>query len=189
MTRPLIFAALIAILAFSTPAPASAQADGASGQTLIAVIDMNRLRENSIAVKDIRRQLEDYRSTFRDEIQKEEQALLEANKELSRQRSILAPEAFAEERQKFESQLADVQRRVQELRRDFAVSERQAMETVQKQMESIVEEIASENRIALVLRRDQTVMVIDAMDITGLVLDRVNKALPTVSVPKPGQAQ
>ena len=186
----IVFAVVTAvILSIVGTGSTSAQESAEQIVQKIAVIDMNRLRHESLAVKDIRRQIEEYRNTFRTEIQREEEALRDANKELSRQRSILSPEAFAEERKKFEVRLADVQRRVQELRRDLDASQSQAMGTVQQSLNQIIADIATEQSLTLIFRRDQTVLVATSLDITGLVLDRVNKAMPSVQVPTPGNAQ
>jgi len=188
--RHLVFGCLSAFfLVVWSSSPTLAQDPAGQIVQNIAVIDMDRLRRDSLAVKDIRSQIEGYRNSFRDEIQLEEEALREANKELTRQRSILSPEAFAEERKKFETRLADVQRRVQELRRDLDASQSVAMGQVQQSLNKIIGEIANEQSLTLVFRRDQTVLVATNLDITGIVLDRFNKAVPSVVVPKPGTAQ
>lgn len=188
-----IFAAAVAVVLIGW-APRAAHAQTAQSEQAgpalpgVAVIDMARIRGESLAIKDIARQIEEYRTSFRDEIQKEEEALREANKELNRQRSILSPEAFTEERLKFETKLAEVQRRVQELRRDLDKSRAGAMNELQGTLNRVVADLAKEQSLILIVRRDQTVLVATNLDITGLVLDRINKALPTIEVPEPGSA-
>lgn len=189
--KRILAAAAAAFFIGAAPWAAHAQetAPAEAGQVLpgVAVIDMNRIREESLAFKDINRQIEEHRSVFRSEIQKEEEALRESNKELNRQRSILSPEAFTEERVKFETKLSEVQRRVQELRRDLEQSRAAAMSELQGALNRTVAELAKEQNLVLVVRRDQTVLVATNLDITGLVLDRINKALPAVEVPEPGR--
>lgn len=189
--RHIFAAAAAAFIIGSAPSAAHAQetAPAQTGPSLVgvAVIDMNRIREESLAFKDINRQIEEHRSVFRAEIQKEEEALRETNKELNRQRSILSPEAFTAERVKFETKLSEVQRRVQELRRDLEQSRAAAMAELQGALNRTVADIAKEQSLELVVRRDQTVLVATSLDITGLVLDQINKALPSVEVPEPGR--
>ena len=61
---------------------------------------------------------------IRSEISKEEQRLHEADKAFAKQRSVLTPEAFAEKRRAFEQEVAEVQRLVQERRRELDGSPR-----------------------------------------------------------------
>lgn len=188
LKRILAAAAAAAVIGWA-PRPACAQAEAPAGAVPVlpgvAVIDMTRIRSESLAIKDISRQIEERRTAFRAEIQEEEEALREANKELNRQRSILSPEAFTEERVKFETRLSEVQRRVQEFRRDLDQSRAGAMAELQGTLNRVVADLAKEQSLVFILRRDQTVLVAENLDITGLVLDRVNKALPSVEVPEP----
>ncbi|MHC8509615.1 MAG: OmpH/Skp family outer membrane protein [Rhodospirillales bacterium] len=178
---------VIGSASFAAHAQETAPAQTGPSLSGVAVIDMNRIREESLAFKDINRQIEEHRGVFRAEIQKEEEALRETNKELNRQRSILSPEAFTAERVKFETKLSEVQRRVQELRRDLEQSRAAAMAELQGALNRTVADIAKEQSLELVVRRDQTVLVATSLDITGLVLDQINKALPSVEVPEPGR--
>lgn len=153
----------------------------------LAVIDMNEVRRNAIAVKDIRVQVEKFRAQFQAEVTKEEEELRTANQELGRQRAILSPEAFADERRKFEQRLAGVQRKVQQRKQNLDKTLNDAMFIVQKSLNKIVVDIAKENNLTLVLRKEQTVLVATPLNITGIVLQRLDQAMPTVKVSEPGK--
>lgn len=164
--------------------PAAAQSSGASG---VAVLNLNAIRRDADSVQDVRRQIAEYRAAFQQEIQKEEQALRDANQELARRRTILSPEAFAEERRKFEQRVLDMQKLVQRRREDLERVQSEAMATVEDSLNAIVREIATSRGFAVVLSDVQAVVIDERLDITKEALDRLNKTLPAVKVPKPGK--
>ena len=180
---------ICALLLTATVEPGMAQDTVREGtiRVKIAVIDMNEVRRNAVAVKDIRVQVEKFRVQFQDEITKEEEELRTSNQELGRQRAILSPEAFADERRKFEQRLAGVQRKVQQRKQNLDKALNDAMFIVQKSLNKIVVDIAKENNLTLVLRKEQTVLVATPLNITGVVLQRLDQAMPTVKVSEPGK--
>ncbi len=170
------------------PAPAAAADEGEKIIVKIAVLDVDTIRRDASAAKDIRDQINKYRTSFQTAIQKEEEELRNANQELARQRTILSPEAFAAERKKFEDRLAEVQRLVQQRKDDLEKSFNDAMRAVNDALNEIVVELANQESLTLIIRRDQTVLVAKALEITPVVLDRLNKKLPKVKVADPGAA-
>jgi len=153
--------------------------------TQIAVLDLDAIRRDALAVKDIRAQIVEFQKSFRTDIQKEEEALRAANQELAKKRSILAPEAFAEERRKFEQKVVAVQRLVQERKRGLDKAQSDAMLNVEVLLNKIIGEIATSRKLGLVLRRQQTILASRSLEITGDVLKQLNQRLPKVKVKKP----
>lgn len=151
----------------------------------IAVVDMDAIGKKATAVKGLRRQMASYRKKFQSEIQKEEQELRNADQALARQRAILSPEAFNTERQKFVQKVQTLGRKVDGLKRELARSESTAMLTVKKALSKIIADVAKELKLAIILRRQTTVLVSNALDITPIVLKRFDKAMPNVKVPAP----
>ncbi len=87
--------------------------------TVAAVIDYQRILREASAARSIREQIEQRRSAYQDEISEEEQRLQEADQAFAKQRSLLTPEALAERRREFEQEVVEVQRLVQERRREL----------------------------------------------------------------------
>lgn len=152
----------------------------------IAIVDMRAIRQQSTGMASVREQISKYRNGFQTQIQQEEEQLRAANQELARQRTILTPDAFAEERKKFETRLAEVQRLVQKRRQELDQLRDTAMVEVQTALNSIIAEIANEKGIVLVLQREQTVLAVRSLEITAEVIERLNKKIPNVVVPPPG---
>ena len=120
----------------------------------VAILDVQLILRNSKAVKSIRDQVTKFGSVFEKEIEKERDAIRKENKELARQRTILAPEAFAEKRRKFEQRVVNVQRLVQQRQRELDKSRNDAMLQVNKSYVEIVSSLSQERNLALILKKD-----------------------------------
>jgi Skp family chaperone for outer membrane proteins len=181
-----VVCALLAAAIAITPARAQQQAAPSTPVPLkVGVIDIEQIRRESTAVKDARDQIATFHNTVQAEIQKEENELREANQELARQRTVLAPDAFNEERRKFETRLVEVQRKVQERRQELDDIQNDVMRRMNETMAEVVVEIAQEQGFALILRLDQSVFAAQSLLITPLVLERLNKKLPTIKIAEP----
>ena len=179
--------AILAIL-FTTNASAQQNATGLAEKARrmdILVLNLEEIRRLSKAVKGIREQISSFRNAFQSDIEKEEKALRVANQELAKKRTILSLEAFAKERRQFEQRVLAVQKLVQKRKRQLDKSRVRAMHAVEKHMNRIVSDIATKRQALLVLRRTDTVLVARDLDITAVVLKRLNKELVEVSVEKP----
>lgn len=189
--RPSAISILCALVILaSLTGPAAAQQPEADKDVItllnMAVIDTEVIRRNSRAFKDIRAQIAKYRKAIQADIQKEEEALRSANEELARKRAILAPETFAEERRQFEERLVQVQRTVQKRKKDLERVAAAAVRKVEAVLNKIIDEVANEQSLGLILRKNQTVLVATELDITPHVLKRLNTALPSLKVSDPG---
>lgn len=153
----------------------------------IAVIDVETIRREAAAIKAAREQLNRYQAAFQADIQKEEAELRNANQELARQRTILAPEAFAEERKKFEHRLVEVQRLMQERKQQLDDAWAEVMRKINDTMNEVITELAVENGYSLIVRFDSLIFAGESYVITQAALDRLNKKLPTLQVPDPTQ--
>ena len=170
--------------------PAAAQQPDADKDVItllnMAVIDTEVIRRNSMAFKDIGAQIAKYRKAIQADIQKDEEALRSANEELARKRAILAPETFAEERRQFEERLLQVQRTVQKRKKGLERVGFEALKKVEAVLKKIITEVAKEQSLGLILRKNQTVLVAKELDITPHVLKRLDTALPALKVSDPG---
>ncbi len=192
----LLFVALLGFLFVISPSvaqqktPAKAPAEKKRVVELpfpVAVLHVQSILSNAKAVQSIRDQVTKFGASFEKEIQEERDAIRTANQELARQRTILAPEAFAEKRRKFEQRVVEVQRLVQKRQRELDTSRNEAMAQVNNSYVEIISAIAKEQNLALILKKAQTAFSVKTLDITQDVLSRLDKKLPTVKVKKPGK--
>ncbi|MCW8834828.1 MAG: OmpH family outer membrane protein [Rhodospirillales bacterium] len=167
----------------ATALPAQAQEKKQEGLLLVvAVVDMNLVMTEAKAAKSIRDQIEAKRKTYQGEMEVEEKSLREANQELARQRTILSPEAFKEERRKFEERFVAAQRGMQERKMELDRARNDALVKLRDALKEVITSLVVKNNITLILRKDQTVFTAKPMDITALVIEEVDKKLPSVKV-------
>lgn len=181
-----LLAALMAAVVVASPVAAQEKKGGVPVK--VAIINIDQIMRQAAVANDIRKQHKTFRSDFQATIQKEEEALRTANQELARQRALLTPEAFAEERRKFEQRLMDVQQRIQKRKHDLEKAQREAMKKVQAALNQIVIEIANKESLTLIFNAKQVVFHAKALDVTPLALKQLDAKLPSVKleIPKAG---
>lgn len=187
MYKKIYFIVLLAFGLFVSPV--YAQTEGASPNSLsnlnIAVLDLSSIRRNATVIKSVLEQLNTYRTEFRSRIQKEDAALKTANQELNKQRTLLAPEAFSEERRKFEQNVVAFQKLVQSSKQALDQVNANAMLEVDKALNQVIKKIAEQRNLNLVLRSEHTILRSRSLDITPDVLQELNVLLPNLQVQKP----
>jgi outer membrane protein len=181
--RPLLILAIVTVafgflLARGSDAARSQQLP----PTVAAVIDYQRILRDAAAARSIRGQIETRRKAYQGEISKEEQRLHEADKEFARQRSLLTPEAFAEKRQAFEEDVSEVQRLVQQRRRELDRAAEVALNEVKTALIEIVTGIAEARGFNLVLPSSEVLFFARKIDLTEEVLAKLDAMLPDVVV-------
>lgn len=177
-----LFAGLLA----PTPLLAQQAQPAPSAPSLpVMVLNLEQIRQKSLAVQDIRKQIGGFREGYQKGIEKEEKALRAANQELAKKRSILSPEAFAKERRQFEQRVVGVQKLVEKRKRQLDTARVTAMRVVEGKLNTIITNLAESRGALLVLRRSQTFMVARELDGTAEVLTQLNKELVKVPVKKP----
>jgi Skp family chaperone for outer membrane proteins len=157
----------------------------------IAVVDMQRVLVESSAGKSIQSQLEVERRKIRDQITKMDDELKNAQNQFLRQRSVMSPEAAGEQQQALQRKQAEAQRVVQERQEAFQRGEGDAVNVVGDNMRDIVQQLATERHIGMVVNKQAVISMADKnMDITDDVVQRLNTKLPsvTVTIPAPGAA-
>ena len=152
----------------------------------VAILNLNAIRQESLVIKDIKAQLAQYRTGFQAEIGKEEEELRKANLVMAKKRTILTPEAFSQERQKFEQRVIAVQNLVQQRKQELRKVQEEAMIKVEIKINEIITAMATKQNIALILKRSQTIMVDRSLEITKEVLEQLDKVMPKLQITKPG---
>ncbi len=187
-------ALMTALVALSFPHSSMAQATTASKDATqdktfikVGIIDVVGVRTNSSAVKDIHKQIAKFRDNIQAIIQKEEKNLRKANDELARQRTILSPDAFNNERVKFEKLLSALQKRVQDSKQSLGRVQGEATAKVDKAILGVIQEIIKEKGYTLILKKSSTVASAQVLDITADAIKRLDKKLPAVKVSNPSK--
>lgn len=175
----------IAVLAETQPSkPTAATQPVAAAPTRMAIIDVQRILQESLAARSVQKQLEAQRSKFQAEISGREKQLHEADTALKEMRNSTsgANDAIGEReqqlRQKFMEMERDVQARRHALDEGFSV----AMGTVRDALLAVVRDVAKQQNFQVVLLKQQALWAESALDITDEVLTRLNTRLTDVPV-------
>ena len=149
----------------------------------IAILNYQLIQKNSTAMVDIQTQIETRRKTYQEEISQQEKDLRADDQELVRQRTVLSAEAFALKRREFEAKVAQVQRQVQDRKRELDRAFEYGMNQVQLVINEIILELSREKNFNLVLSRQQIIFVNDSLNISSDIIRILNERLPLVQVP------
>jgi len=149
----------------------------------IALVDMQRIAVESAAGRSMQAQLDVERRKLRDQATKLQDEINNSENEVKRQRTILQPDALNELVQALQRKAADAQRLMQDRQEALAKAQNDAGNVVVDNMREVVQQLAAERHIGLVLRKEIVLAVSDKnMDITDEVIQRLNVKLPAVQV-------
>ena len=150
----------------------------------IIVIDSQQIRRDSLAGKDILRQIDDIRSAVQADIQKQEQQLRAEEDELKRQRAILTPEAFDQKRQAWEQKVMEVQRKVQEKNAALEMALQKANGELQRAIMPILQKTLETKNATFMVDKSQIILMAPnkGLDVTTDVIEKLDSVLPGVKV-------
>jgi Skp family chaperone for outer membrane proteins len=187
----LVFSALILLLLVSANARAADATSSAKPTSppaaalpspVVAVVDVQRILQESLAAQSVQKQLEAQRSKFQTEISAEESELRQAEQDLTKMRGNVGADIYAEKEQQLRQRFSTVERHVQSRRKALDQASTDSMNTVRKSLLEAVGVVAHEHGANLVIVKQQVLWSDKAMDITDEVLVRLNKTIPQVQV-------
>jgi len=186
LALPLLLGALCAgipaaVAQQTPPAPAAAPSTGPTTLTVL-VVDVQSLLQNSKAAKMVRQQIEQKRNEYAKEISHQEETLRQQRDALQRQQASLTAEALNQKGREFQQKVNELDRNVQSKRQALEKSNADALEKIQESMLKIIGDIAKDRKANLVFQRSELVLFDQAFDITDSVLQKLDEALPTLTV-------
>ncbi len=156
--------------------------NSAYAQTSIAVVDMQKILTESLAARDIQKQMQTHREKFQKEFSKVEQDLRENQKTLSEQQTSLSQEEFAKKRGEFEQKLHETRNTVRNRKQSLDAGFTKAMKDLENEIFKIVESISSEKGYELVLTRSSVFLGSNSLDISDEVMSKLNSSLTKVKL-------
>lgn len=154
----------------------------ALAETTIAIVDVQRMLSESKAAVSIQEQIKKHRDTFMEEITRKEDSLRAKEKELMEARSSLSQEELSEKRDAFEEELLEARKMTQNHKRALEKAAADAMNTLRTTLFDIVQGIADERNISLVITRQQVVVGEKSLDISDEVLEALDQELDSVDI-------
>jgi len=170
-----------------------AQKQTAIPAPLIAVIDFRGAVRVSSAGQSVIRQVNEKHAQFQKEIQDMTAKLEKSRQELSRQRTLLAPEVFKQKRDAFQARAQRYQKTVQQAQKQLDALFAQGMRQVEVTLAKVVRDIATERGVNIVMDagpgRGLVLFADSQLVITAEARDRLNKVLPDVKINMPTAKQ
>lgn len=174
--------ALVLALLAAVPIVGSASGARAQQQINVAVLGVQEIMRESLASKVVLGEIQKREVALKAEVEKRENALLAADQQLSQQRGTLSAEEFAQKRSEIAQQAAEVRKYAQAQQASIADLGRKGEAQIRNVLIKIVEKIAKEKSIMLVLNKAQIVLFPNELDITDETMKQLNAQLPTVDL-------
>jgi Skp family chaperone for outer membrane proteins len=172
----LVLLLLVSVPLHAEPKPVAMMAP------VVAIIDVQRILQESLAAKSVQKQLEVQRAKFQAEISEQEKQLQAADDQLKEARTTTAPDTLATREQQLRLRFTEVERDVQTKRHALDDSFATSMGVVRTSLLDVVQEVAKQRGITLVLLKQQALWHDPALDMTGEVLNKLNAKLTEVPV-------
>lgn len=182
MVQLRIAIAFAGVLLMSALVPAIAQDAEKPPVPSIAIVDVEAVMRDSLAVKSARSQIDVIAKNLQKDIAEEEEKLRSEELKLQEQRSLLSPEKYAEDRQALQTRAAALQQRARSLRQTLDRGMAQTMQRIQIVLFEEIGNLAEEMGVNLVLPRSQIVVAIDSFNISEVALERLNARLTEVDM-------
>ena len=154
----------------------------AYSQDNIATLDVVQLLRDSKAALSMKDQLTTIAKKYTEEDQKKQKAIQKQEEELLRQKSTLTPEAFLDRKNSFEKKVIEYNKNSQNKRKALAKAEKEGVNQIENEVEKIVKGIIETEKITAVFRKTAVILSDNSIDITGKVVDELNKNLSTVTI-------
>ena len=151
-------------------------------ETTVAIIDLERIRQESKAGQSIEGQIGTYRSKLAEEVNRVEGELRERQRSLKDQEVLLTQEAYEKQRQKIEQDSVAYQNEYQNRRRNLDTAYLRAMERLHAGVLEILGKLIFQRGIDVVLDRRQYLVANSTLDITEDVLTELNKSLSEIPI-------
>ena len=148
----------------------------------IAIADIKKLLSESDAAKHIQTQVQKQRETFLQSVSKQEQDLKKTEKELIEKKATLSPEDFAKEKQEFEKKFIETRNEAQKQKVKLDKAAIKAVGELEEEIYKVIQGIADERELSLVLSKQSVVLGANSLDITAEAMKQLNKAISKIKL-------
>lgn len=153
-----------------------------SQSTFIGVVDVQYIIENASIVQRVQRMVEEQRQQYTQDITQQEAALRSVEVELQQQQDSMTPEKFEEKRREFERSVAEIQQKVKKIKEELTRVLVENMREIRQKILDIIRQVSDERGLTLVLFKRQVILVDPSLDITEIVLERLNQTFTSIPI-------
>ena len=163
--------------------------DAVNGANLrMAVIRMDAIQMEADALKDLRKQKENFEEKLRDELTREQKALEKEKAEIEKSQDVLSRDALQRRIVDYQNRVTNLQRSLTERAQSIDVAYQKALNDLQtKHLDPIIEGIIAKKNLSLVIdgRFARVGANTENLDITNEVINALNKKVSSVKMEKP----
>ncbi len=163
--------------------------DAANGANLrIAVVRMDAIQGEAVALKDLRSQKEKYENELRDELTRDQKALEKEKAEIEKSQDVLSREALQRRVVDYQNKVTKLQRDLTERAQSIEMSYQKALNDLQtKHLDPVIEGIIAKKNLSLVIdgRMARTGADVANLDITNEVIQALDKKVSKVKMETP----
>ncbi len=169
---PRFYAFLCVVLFFCvTLAPVQSRAEGSMS---IALVDVEKILNESKASKSLQSQIKSKREGFQKEFSAKEKELKSSENTLVGEKEKLSAEEFAKKRKSYEEKIMETRKLFQKRRNSLDEGINKAMDELRKGIVDATSQIADEKGYDIVLTRDSVLIADKGLDITSDVLKKLD---------------
>ena len=149
-----------------------------------AVIDMKLVLAKSSAFTTLQKEIQNLEKNYKEEIKNEEDILKKEQEQLIAQKSVLSADEFKDKEDTFKQKVNKIQSKVEKIRRELESTMAKGMQIIQQEAVKHMKEIAKKEGYLLVFDANTTVISADRINISNIVVEKLNKSLPKITVEK-----
>ena len=155
---------------------------------VICIVEQATLDKSS-AVQDLAKQMEKKRAEIQKEMATYETELKAQDKKLTEEQKKLSEKEFAEKRQAFEKRVREIQEKIEIRRAQMELAVEDAKKKVFEAFLKVTDEVKKEVGANVVVYKETVITADPALEKSNLVLEKLNKELPTVKVTFKSEAE
>jgi outer membrane protein len=143
----------------------------------IAVIDVNKILNESVAGKAAKKKIEERYEVLKKKIEAKQEEAKKAKEEIDKQKILLGKEKLKEKEDALNGKVTELRQLTQEAEKEMQTRQGEQTRDVLKMVEAQLEKVVAAEKLDLVFDRTQggVVHFNPALDITSKVLEMVNK--------------
>lgn len=149
---------------------ANTWADG----TKIGVVDLQKIMQTSSQMKGIQQKLEKEFKPRRDELVAMEDGLKKDMEKFKRDSAVMSPAQKKEMEKKIIATQRTFERQGQQYQQELSTAHNEAMEELYSKIRKTIAAVAQNDKYDLVLQKDAAPYSADALDITDLVMKKID---------------
>ncbi|WP_157845912.1 OmpH family outer membrane protein [Kiloniella litopenaei] len=177
-----IAALFVIITAFGGLLGANSDVNAQNLSLKIAVVDTKKVFQSSKAMQQVNQTVVGRKNQFQQEFRQKEQGLLSKHQELVRQKSILAPEVFAQQKADLDKQAAMIRSEAKERNKSLTQLRNSGLNEIKKHLDVVIKQIVDAKKLDLILAKTSLVYSQNSLDITDEVIQKLNASLPALTL-------